>query len=131
MAKAPVTVEEVRPNLWVVLDEHDPESGTLVRRIERWTCTCEQPDCSHVTAARALIGNASRVAEAIEEQERGKGKGGRSRVHRARPLSTDSADPTDESDSRVTFTMLPARTPRKVRVSDRSVARLTGEEHAA
>ena len=131
MAKATITIEQVRPNLWIVLDEHDPESGTLVRRVERWTCTCAAAECAHIAAARSLIAKASHVAKAIDGQEIAEGRGIKSRARRANPPSPDSADPTDEFDSSVTFTMLPSRTPRKVRVSDRSVLRLSDEENAA
>jgi len=131
VTKSSIEVEQVRPNVWVVLDERDPEGGTIVRRFERWTCTCPETDeaCRHVLAARSLIAKASAVVAATSGTAR---EGGKNRTSRRR---TDTSPSRDESPPHlgddIVFTMLPPRRPRPVKVSDRSALRLAGNEAAA
>lgn len=130
MAKSGIEVEQVRPNIWVVLDEQDTEGGTIVRRFERWTCTCAETDegCRHVLAARSLIAKAPAVVAATSTA------GGEVRTHKPRRRANTSPSPdhsTPHVGDEVVFTMLPPRRPRSVKVSDRSTLRLAGKEVAA
>ena len=127
MAKAMVDIEQVRPNVWVVLDERDPEGGTIVRRFERWTCTCGDADCRHVTTAQSLVAKAAVVAENGDDRS----EEARGRKIRARANSSVSEDAATV-DGTITFTPLPpTRRARAVQVSDRSVLRVAGKEVAA
>ena len=125
MAKPPIDVTLVRPNVWVVLSEDDPEGGVIIRRFERFSCTCgtADGDCRHVSAARSLIHNAAAVVESISAETTAEP------VKRPRMRTAHIGDErvaTAKAD--IVLTPLPpTRKPRPVKVADRAALRIAGK----
>jgi hypothetical protein len=126
--KCDIDIAPVRPNVWVVLSDDDPEGGTIIRRFERWTCTCQiEGECRHVTAARSLIAKAASVVDSVRADNT-TAEGAKKPKQRA----TSSEDSSPQAGGDVVFTMLPpTRNPRPVHVADRTAVRLLGKEVAA
>ncbi len=131
---SPIDITPVRPNVWVVLSEDDPEGGTIIRRFERFTCTCGQEDgaCRHIAAARTLIAKSTSVdtdehdvgsKQMLQEpnQQTRKTK---------RPPEPDSYEVADEDG--IVFEVAPSvRKARPITVSDRTALRVAGKAVAA
>jgi hypothetical protein len=145
---APIDIAQARPDVWVALASDQPEGGFVIRRFERWTCTCgigEEP-CRHVRAARSLLakavtpgGSAENPRDALNLGDADVTTRKRSR-RKARGASDDAADASQTDDgasgaheaSDGPLLIMPRkRLPRPVKVTDRSATRITDSEVAA
>jgi hypothetical protein len=143
-----IDIALARPDVWVALAGDQPEGGFVIRRFERWTCTCgigEEP-CRHVRAARSLLAKAitpSRSAEnkrdllnlddadvTTRKRSRRKARGASDDAAGA-SQTEDGARGAHEASDGPLLIMPRKRLPRPVKVTDRSATPATNSEVAA
>ena len=150
MDSSTVDIILARPDIWVALADDEPEGGFVVRRLERWTCTCAADDtpCRHIRAARSLISHAAQVVRAVKTQQTtttekpaisGVKQSARTRrkaaanaeVASAVELYASISEAIDDEVNGQFVVMPPKRLARAVKVSDQSARRIAAKAVAA